>query len=170
MSLVLLRLLGGVAALLLWSAPPAEAQVPAELFVSDTRLRVTTPALSPHRTVGVVSHVAADTLFLRDSRRIFATVPLEHIRRVEIASEGRTGLGALWGAATGALVGALAFGVHEAVSPSNCDYCPQGRSRIVFDAAGGAVVGTFIGIPVGALIGKDRWSVVWVAGRSDMQR
>jgi len=170
LPILLRRLLTSATALLLGAAASADAQVPPQIFPHGARVRVATPELSPHPTTGPVSRVAADTLFLQRLRYTFTAVPLEHIQTVEVASPGRMGRGALRGATTGALLGALTFGVHEAVSPSNCDYCPQGPSRIAFDAAIGAMLGTLVGVPLGALVGKDEWSLVWVASTPGPQR
>ncbi|HYW10215.1 MAG TPA: hypothetical protein VE913_24835 [Longimicrobium sp.] len=156
------RMLVVAIALLVVGRAPAHAQLRSDLFTGGLHVRVTTPDLPRERTAGTVSHVAADTLYLTRAGALSAAVPLEQIRAVEVSQGVHTARGLLRGAVAGATVGALAFGLSQAIDPSKCDYCPQSVSgKVKLYAVVGGVFGAVIGAPIGAVLEKRRWSLVW---------
>jgi len=156
------RMLVVAIALVLAGRAPAHAQLRPDHFMGGVKVRVTTPDLARDRTVGTVSHVSADTLYLTRAGELSAALPLEQIRSVEVSRGIDRARGVLRGAVAGAVVGALSFGLYEAASPSKCDYCPQTLSgKVTLQAIGGGVLGAFVGAPIGAAVEKRRWSLVW---------
>ncbi|MET0398528.1 MAG: hypothetical protein ABW277_17170 [Longimicrobiaceae bacterium] len=154
----------GLLALLLWSAFPAPliAQTaPGEgrPIPPGTRVRVTAPTEFRGAVVGRVSHAGGDTLFLARGRKGPVAIPVSAITRTEVSRGVDHWQGVLRGAGTGAVTGAVLFGVLVFASDPNCDYCLRGRDPLA--AAAGAVIGAILltpaGAVVGGIIGTERW-------------
>lgn len=139
------------------TAPAAYAQrlvTQLEEMNRGTRVRVETDTRVVRGSIGWVS---ADTLFLESRGSIAAAVPLAAVRSYRVAVGDRRERGIIRGAALGAGVGALVFGISEIAWPSHCDYCPQGAGAVILDAVIGAFLFTPVGAGLGAAIGWDRW-------------
>jgi hypothetical protein len=149
-----------VALALLVPALTAGGQAPAVTLAPATVVRIDAPALGLRRARAEVVAQRGDTLTLlrgapdAGPRRDTLSVRLTSLTRLDVARPRRR---ALWGAAAGAAVGALAVGVAGYTMPTDpvrctlfyCSYVPRG-SR----AAQGALYGGLFGAGVGLLAGR----------------
>jgi hypothetical protein len=146
------RLVPGLAALvLLASAHPASAQ---ERSLVGTRVRVTAPAIVPHKVTGVVTEYDTEHLAVRDSTTgVQQSFPLHSILFLEISKGssrggsvgGRAGLMAFVMGGLGAIIGAVAHPLSD-VGPS---------------AAAGGAAGVLLGAGLGAAWGAGAPSERW---------
>jgi hypothetical protein len=111
--------------------------------------------------VGIVESVTAGELVIRSPRWGSSVVPRAELRRLEV-SEGRSsGKGAVVGLAVGAAVGA-ALGLWYKAALEETESAPAFAAVPLIGAGLCGVTGA----GVGALVGKEAWREVSVAGVS----
>ncbi len=122
------------------------------------RVRVTAPDLGIRKQAGRFEALRADTMVVAvaDSTMTF---PVAFVTRLEVSrgQKSRAGQGAGIGLVGGGLLGFL-------ISSGTCSgesFLIRTREACIrVSTVGGAVVGTFLGLAVGAVIMTDRWQEV----------
>ncbi len=133
----------------------ATAQEPPPVKVGD-RVRVTAPDV--RRREGTVQLLTTDSLVMRPvyGARLVA-IPLASVTRLEVSrgQKSRVGRGAGIGLLGGGLLGYV-------ISLGGCEsgFILTREECIGVSTVGGAVVGTLLGLGVGAVTKTDRWEEV----------
>ncbi len=144
------------------SAQPLAAQL-AELQ-AGTRVRVRGSDVAG-RLQGVVLSRSGDSLTV--SRPNGPPIPLafSSVSRVEISRGKSRGRGAwrglLWGAGIGAVLGLVPTDDPECDRDPDAFGCGSRAESMVLTAIGGSV----IGVPIGAIIGVERWETLTIPAR-----
>ncbi len=144
-------------AILAFVPASATSQEPPPVKVGD-RVRVTAPDLGIRKQAGRFEALRADTMVVAvaDSTMTF---PVAFVTRLEVSrgQKSRAGQGAGIGLLGGGLLGFL-------ISSRNCTegtgFLDTREACIQVSTVGGAIVGTFLGLAVGAVIMTDHWQEV----------
>ena len=123
---------------------------------TDSRVRITAPALMPNPFTGTIAGIHPDTLILTPRIRI----PLNAISQLDISLGQKT---VRQSAQSSAWKSALAVGGFVAAAAA--ESCRRDRSdckggRIFLAVAGGTVTGGLVGAIYGALRRPERWTTV----------
>ncbi len=121
------------------------------------RVRVTAPDLGIRKQAGRFAALRADTLVVAVADSTM-TLPVASMTRLEVSRGQKSRAG------QGAGIGLLGGGLLGFLISRNCTegtgFIDTRRACIQISTVGGAVVGTLLGLAVGAVIMTDRWQEV----------
>lgn len=150
---VALVLAAVLAALLVLAAlpTPARGQALGELQ-PGARVRLRAPPVVAGRLTGTVIGRTGDTLVVAGEKVGQVRVPVRALSRIEVSRGKSHARGAIAGTMWGGGIG-LALGVLMAAAPADSADDVSRGEYVLWSTVSGALVG----LPVGAVIGRERW-------------
>lgn len=144
-------------AVLVCVASVAEGQV-AELL-PGSRLRVQSSAI-PRRVEGTLMSHEGSSLIIAASGALRTNVPISSITQVRVSQGKSHGAGAVKGMKVGAIVGSV-VGLLVVASYGNGGASANPVGDLVGFATTMALGGAMYGLPIGAIVGAERWTTVY---------